>query len=58
MSALAHPLDIAVATDAELFDNNKWELAQYIKKICHAIVLMQLSDFQWNTYVLIYNLNI
>ncbi|XP_048776362.1 mitochondria-eating protein-like isoform X5 [Ostrea edulis] len=24
MSALAHPLDIAVATDAELFDNNKY----------------------------------
>ena len=23
MSALAHPLDIAVATDAELFDNNR-----------------------------------
>lgn len=40
MSALAHPLDIAVATDAELFDNNKWELAQYSEKICHETALM------------------
>lgn len=26
MSALAHPLDIAVASDAELFDDSRWVL--------------------------------
>ena len=29
MSALAHPLDIAVATDAELFDESKLESPLY-----------------------------
>ena len=50
MSALAHPLDISVATDAELFDSTKYVSLLIVVKILVILLFLQIKRSHWLTH--------